>query len=237
MEYVLSLGAKPEDIIFAHPVKPEKSIQFAKDNGVKVMTFDSVEEATKICSVYPEAELVLRIAVERTNAPSPMGKKFGAVFELWEPILLHCKELGMRVRGVSFHVGSGGCAFAQYEDSLKNAEQIFELAETLGMPPMDLLDIGGGFSDNTSTSHTVREFMFPTVAPLIEEYLSNVWPAKKEGISIIAEPGRWVSQGTTALVSQVFAKKKQGKVNHYYVTTGIFQGLGAIINDSDWFKP
>lgn len=236
IDYVLKLGAKPEDIIFAHPVKLERSIMFAKEKGVKVMTFDCVEEVTKIHSVYPEAELVLRIAVERTNAPSPMGKKFGAVFELWEPILMHCKDLGMKVRGVSFHVGSGGCAFEQYENSLKHAQQIFEMAERLGLQSMDILDIGGGFSDNTSTSYTTREFMFPIVAPMIEEYLSNVWPAKKAGINIIAEPGRWVCQGTTSLISQVFLKKKQGNVNHYYITSGIYQGLGCVVCEQDWFK-
>jgi ornithine decarboxylase len=200
------------------------------------MTFDCINEVDKIHSIYPEAELVLRIAVENTNAPAPMGKKFGAVFELWEPILIHCKELGMRVKGVSFHVGSGGCAFEQYENSLKHAEQIFEMAERLGMPAMDLLDIGGGFSENSSTAYTTREYMFPVVAPLINEYLTNVWPAKKAGISIIAEPGRYVCQGSTALVSQVFGKKKQGNVNHYYITSGIYQGLSCVIVELDWFK-
>ena len=75
-----------------------------------------------------------------------MGKKFGAPKFLWENILDSCKELDMRVRGVSFHVGSGGCSFEAYEDSINNSKKVFELAKAKGMPDMDILDIGGGFS-------------------------------------------------------------------------------------------
>lgn len=42
------------------------------------MTFDSSEEVFRIKNIYPEAELILRIAVVDTDAPNPMGKKFGA---------------------------------------------------------------------------------------------------------------------------------------------------------------
>ena len=42
------------------------------------MTMDSAEECEKIKEIYPEAELVLRIAVQETDAPCPMSKKFGA---------------------------------------------------------------------------------------------------------------------------------------------------------------
>lgn len=42
------------------------------------MTFDCVEEAQKIKRIYSDAQVLLRIAVEATDAPSPMTKKFGA---------------------------------------------------------------------------------------------------------------------------------------------------------------
>jgi ornithine decarboxylase len=52
---VLRMGAKPEHIIFAHPCKSKQQILGAKKLGVKLMTFDSVEEAVSIHSVFPEA--------------------------------------------------------------------------------------------------------------------------------------------------------------------------------------
>lgn len=74
------------------------------------MTFDCCEEAIKIQGIYPDAELVLRIAVKETDANSVMGEKFGAADILWEKILQTCKKINIKLRGVSFHVGSGGCS-------------------------------------------------------------------------------------------------------------------------------
>lgn len=75
------------------------------------MTFDSSEEVHNIHKVFPKAELILRIAVRDTDAAAPMGKKFGAPQKMWLNILSDCKRLGMKVRGCSFHVGSGGCSY------------------------------------------------------------------------------------------------------------------------------
>jgi ornithine decarboxylase len=80
---VLQMGGTPEKIIFANACKARPHILYAKQVGVKMMTFDSVEEANNIHAVYPEAELVLRIAVEETDAPCPMTSKFGAPEALW----------------------------------------------------------------------------------------------------------------------------------------------------------
>jgi len=92
------------------------------------MTFDSKEEAQRIRDLHPAAQVVLRIAVEDTDAPNPMGKKFGAGREQWSEILDTCQALSLPLRGISFHVGSGGCSYKAYEDSVVNAMTIFEMA-------------------------------------------------------------------------------------------------------------
>ena len=107
---MLELGATPDRLIFANPVKSEQHIEFAKMKNVKIMTFDCVEEAHNIKRVYPDAHVLLRMAVEATDAPSPMTKKFGAPSAQWNAILDTCKALDLNLRGVSFHVGSGGCS-------------------------------------------------------------------------------------------------------------------------------
>jgi len=142
---MLELGATPDRLIFANPVKSEQHIEFARTKNVKIMTFDSVEEARKIKRIYPDAEVLLRIAVEATDAPSPMTKKFGAPSTQWNTILDTCQKLDLNLRGVSFHVGSGGCSVQAYKDSIQNAKRIFGLANEKKMKPLDILDIGGGF--------------------------------------------------------------------------------------------
>lgn len=69
IQLMLGLGCTPDRILFAHPAKDRSHILFAKEKGVKTMTFDCVEEAEKVKEVYPEGELILRIDVENTDAP------------------------------------------------------------------------------------------------------------------------------------------------------------------------
>jgi ornithine decarboxylase len=81
MREVLKLGVNPEKCIYANPVKQEEHILVAKELGVKKMTFDSIEELHKIKKTFPQAECILRIAVENTTAVYNLSEKFGAFME------------------------------------------------------------------------------------------------------------------------------------------------------------
>jgi ornithine decarboxylase len=52
----------------------------------------------------------------------------------------------MKLKGVSFHVGSGGCSFNAYKESIEFSKEIFQIVESKGMLKLTILDIGGGFS-------------------------------------------------------------------------------------------
>lgn len=45
---VLSLGVDPSRIVYAHPVKTIKYLQYARLSGVSKMTFDSLDELYKV---------------------------------------------------------------------------------------------------------------------------------------------------------------------------------------------
>lgn len=45
---VLALGVDPSRIVYAHPVKTIKYLQFARLSGVTKMTFDSLDELYKV---------------------------------------------------------------------------------------------------------------------------------------------------------------------------------------------
>ena len=48
-------------------------------------------------------------------------------------ILQKAKDLEMRVKGVSFHVGSGGVVFEAYKNSLYDVKKVFQIAAELDM--------------------------------------------------------------------------------------------------------
>jgi ornithine decarboxylase len=53
--------------------------------------------------------------------------------------------LGLNVTGVSFHVGSGCGDKKAYTTAFRHSTQIFAYADKIGLPPMTMVDIGGGF--------------------------------------------------------------------------------------------
>lgn len=128
MRKVISMGVKPDMCIYANPVKQEDHIVTAKVLGIKKMTFDSIEELEKIKKHFPKAECILRIAVVTTTAVYNLSEKFGAFMEDVPKMLEAGKKLGLRIKGVAFHTGSGGVTFKAYRESLVNARTIFDMA-------------------------------------------------------------------------------------------------------------
>ena len=127
-------------------MKSEDQILDAKKYGVKKMTFDSIEELEKIAKFFPKAECVLRIASDKTTARFNLSEKYGSPIDDVDAILQASKRLGIYIKGVAFHVGSGGVTFEIYKASILDSRQIFDKAEKMGLKKMDFLDIGGGFS-------------------------------------------------------------------------------------------
>ena len=81
MEMVKRINVSSKKIIYANPVKDIDHILSAKKHGINLMTFDISEELFKIKKYYPDAEVVLRIAVMKTTALWNLSLKFGAIYD------------------------------------------------------------------------------------------------------------------------------------------------------------
>lgn len=88
----------------------------------------------------------MRIITNNSEAKHNLNEKYGVPIDQINDLLKIAKKLNLRIKGVSFHVGTGGVCFETYLSSIKNARMVFDLAEKLGMEKMDLLDIGGGYT-------------------------------------------------------------------------------------------
>ena len=192
-------------------------LQLAKEFGIKKMTFDCEEELRKIHQYFPEAECVIRIATESTTALYNLSEKFGASMEEVPELLATVKKLGLRLKGVAFHTGSGGVTFISYEMSLKNVRKIFDMVLDMSMEPLDLVDIGGGFT----MVAVEKEKNFEYVAPLISQTINKIFP--ESNIRFIAEPGRYISESCVYHASTIIGTKQMKSGHrHYYIDSGIF---------------
>jgi len=227
----LQMGVPPEDIIYAHPCKPVSHLQFAKANGVKLMTFDNTFELEKIKTYYPEAKVVLRILPDRhTASVCDLGTKFGAKRSVWDELLQTAQTLELDLVGVSFHVGSNCLDSEVFYDAVKSARSAFDLASSYGHKPY-LLDIGGGFPG--VDSGPVR---FVDTARTIESAIDTFFPITAfPDVQVIAEPGRYFVTSACTLFTNIIGKRKvvkDGNVSFmYYVNDGAYGSFNCILFD------
>jgi len=225
MKQVLSLGAKPEKIIFANTIKSAKDIEEAHKNNVNLMTFDNEAELYKIAKHAPGTEVLLRIKVPNVGSTVELSLKFGADPSQAIFLLGKAKSLRLYPKGVCFHVGSQCLNVENYIQALEISSMIFSEARKVGIN-LTMLDIGGGFP----IRHFDRDehVMLKQMAKHIRKKMKRLFP--KETI-FIAEPGRFFAGPAGTLVTQVVGRSYRNDRNYYYLNDGVYADFSGIIFD------
>lgn len=220
----LEMGVRETDIIYANPCKQSSMLKFAKSAKVHLMTADNRAELHKISQVFPEAHVVLRIAVDDSKSVCRFNSKFGAAPEDWRPLLALARDLNLTVRGVSFHVGSG-CADAEpFATAVESAKQVFDMAEEYGHD-LKILDCGGGFPGTDDTN-----LRFEDVARTLSLALDEHFPAGC-GVDIIGEPGRYMVAASHTYAVSVIAKREL--TASQLADSALIESFGSQINVDD----
>ncbi|KAG6816668.1 hypothetical protein H0H87_004028 [Tephrocybe sp. NHM501043] len=236
---VLSVGGiDPSRIIFANPCKAVSFIRSAASMGVQTMTFDNSDELYKVARSHTNAKLVIRILTDDSKSLCAFGIKFGAPLVTVPGLLAKAQELGLDVVGVSFHVGSGCYDPSVYTDAIRRARAVFDMGKEAGYT-FNLLDVGGGFED------TLFEQAAGFLTSAIEEYFPN-----RQGLKIIAEPGRYYVSKSFKLAANIIARRapltgpptdiaepsdQPGVM--YYINDGVYGAFNCILFDHQVIHP
>jgi len=254
MRRVMALGAPPSKIIYAHPCKPKSHLEHAELVGVLLTTFDNEDELMKIKEMHPNAELLLRLLPDDSSAVCRLGQKFGADLETLPSLLRKAKELKLKVRGCSYHVGSGCQDIAAFSEAVHLARRAFDVATKLGFK-FDMLDIGGGFpgeavrfwksgseeeEDDEAEVHGDAPRRFPDIARQLAPTLDQLFPAKS-GVRIVAEPGRYLVHSSCTLMANIIGRRitsvpidesdAMQETIRYYINEGVYGSFNNIIYD------
>lgn len=224
---VLNLGVDPSKIIYANPCKTPSHLRYtAEETEVKLMTFDNSDELRKFKKYSPHAKLLLRIMTDDSTSLCQLSVKFGASMAATKPLLELAKELELDVVGVAFHVGSGCADPRTFTEAVKNSRQVFNQAKEIGMPEMNVLDVGGGFESE----------IFEPSAEVLNKALDEYFPETdgQNSLRIIAEPGRYYVASAFSLATHVIGRRwvdKEACRAMVYLNDGVYGNLNCIMFD------
>ena len=223
VELVKAQGIPAERCIHTHPIKRDSDIRDALRYGVTTFVADNPDEVRKFARYRKRAELLIRVSFRSPTAVCDLSRKFGCEPGVVLGLIELARSLGVRVRGLSFHVGSQATDPSKYIDAIEACTKIIAEALLAGLPALDVLDIGGGFPvPYTDAVMPINEFCRP-----IREALAKL-PAH---VRVIAEPGRFISAPAAIAISTVMGKAKRDGRWWYYLDDGLYGSYSGQLFD------
>ena len=223
VELVKAQGIAPERCIHTHPIKRDSDIRDALRYGVKIFVADNPEEIRKFVRYRKRAELLLRVSFRSPDAVVDLSRKFGCEPGAVLGMIEQARRLGVRVRGLSFHVGSQATEPTKYIEAIRACTNLIAEALLAGLPSLDILDIGGGFPVSYNEAVTpIDQFCRP-----IREELAKL----PSHVRVIAEPGRFIAAPSAIAISSVMGKAKRDGRWWYYLDDGLYGSYSGQLFD------
>ena len=220
---VRSQGIVADRCIQTHPIKSDAEIRTALRFGISTFVADNPDEIRKFVAFRKRASLLLRVSFRNPAAVVDLSRKFGCEPVAVRPLLSLARSLGVRVHGLSFHVGSQVADAAKYVEAIGACRELIEQARLDGVADLTTLDIGGGFPVSYRDElPSIREFCAP-----IRRALRTLPPQ----VRTIAEPGRYIAGPSgTALASVIGRSYREGRW-WYYLDDGLYGSFSGQLFD------
>jgi ornithine decarboxylase len=211
-----------DKIIFSNTIKDRATLSKIKQYK-PLMTYDNSDELKKIKDHCDTAGLVVRLKVPDTGSQVEMSSKFGAEPAEAQHLIQQAFDMGLKVEGISFHVGSQCTNFDNYTTALAITSEIFNDARRKGFN-LNLVDIGGGFP----VPYDPQVPEFKVLAGLLNSEFQRLFP---NDIEILAEPGRFIVATAATLISEIIGKaRRDGKV-FYHINDGVYHTFSGVVYD------
>jgi len=223
VQLVQRLQIDPQRCIHTHPIKRPEDIRNALQFGVRTFVADNPDEVRKFERHAADAELLLRVSFRSPGAMCDLSRKFGCDPEDALPLARLAAELGVSVRGLSFHVGSQATDPGKHVEAIDACAKIMAAARREKLGSFDTLDIGGGFPiDYLQPAPDIGRFCAPVRAALAQ------LPRR---IRVIAEPGRYIVGPAAIGVASVMGRAQREDHWWYYLDDGLYGSYSGQLYD------
>jgi ornithine decarboxylase len=223
VQLVANLGVAPERCIHTHPIKRPEDIANALHYGVRTFVADNPDEIRKFVPHRQAAELLLRVSFRSPGAVCDLSRKFGCDPEDLLALARLAAELGITVRGLSFHVGSQVPDATKHVEALEACARLIAQARRARLGRFDTLDIGGGFPiDYAQPVQDIARFCAPLRAAIAR------LPRR---VHMLAEPGRYVVGPCAIAVASVMGRARREGHWWYYLDDGLYGSYSGQLFD------
>ncbi len=243
LDMVTGLGVSADRVVYAHPCKPPQQLAHAMKQGCKLTVVDGEEELQKVAAVAPDARVLLRIKVDDSASAMPFSAKFGADLAAVPFLMRRAAELGVRMVGVSYHVGSGCDHLNTYSQAVAAAAHVFKVGAEAGHS-MTVLNMGGGYPGDAPAHESLHSMPagFVDVAAQMNAALAEHFPESRidhvsgQPIQLMAEPGRYFVSACQTIATPVMAVRRTGDpagdgMSRVYVDDGVYGSFNCIVFD------
>lgn len=209
--------------IHTHPIKRDSDIRNALAFGVRTLVADNPDEIRKFRAYAGKAELLLRVSFRSPGAVCDLSRKFGCDPEDALALARQAAELGIGVRGFSFHVGSQAGDALKHVEAIEACVRLLAAARRERLGSFDTLDIGGGFPiDYAQRAPDIGRFCAP-----IRKALAKL-PRR---VRVIAEPGRYIAGPAALGVATVMGRARREGHWWYYLDDGLYGSYSGQLYD------
>ena len=226
VDLVRRAGVDPRRCIHTHPIKRDSDVRDAIRYGVRTFVADNPDELGKFVRHRTRCEVLLRVAFRNAAAKADLSRKFGCDPESVPALLDLARRLGVKVVGLSFHVGSQSPTPDMHVHAIERCNELIVQARAEGHG-LSVLDIGGGFpAVYRSELPPIAEFCGPIRAALA---------ALPPGMRIVAEPGRFIVASAGTSLSTVVGRAFRDGVWWFYLDDGLYGSYnGHIFDHADY---
>ena len=222
-DLLLGLKVFGRRTIHTHPVKKDEEIRTALRYGVTTFVIDNTYELEKFIPYRSRVGLVLRVSFRSPGAIVDLSRKFGCNLAEVSAIVRRANELGVHVKGLSFHVGSQCTDANKHVESIEKCSAVMHQLNAESSNLMNVLDIGGGFpADYDRKGVRISEFCAP-----IRRALAGLPP----DWDILAEPGRYLVAAAVTSITSVVGRSVRDGLNWYYLDDGVYGSYSGQIYD------
>jgi diaminopimelate decarboxylase len=216
------------DIVFSGVGKTARELRGAVDAGVLLVNVESADELTRLDAAAQAAGAVAQVGIRvnpdiTVDTPHPYTRtgegsmRFGVPADQVLPLVERARTMaGVRVAGLGVHIGSQIADTEPYRHAAERLVALVADVRRTGYDGLHFLDLGGGLAVSYDHEPGADVDAWGAIA---------TDAARRTGLALIVEPGRFLVANAGVLLTSVLYRKQSGDKTYVITDAGMTELL------------